>query len=74
MTTRSIELLWTMAMLTIAESTSPETGSVPNSAPTPGSAEVLELAREEDGAVVMMAAKELHSHTKPQDWPQTAER
>merc|ERR1740130_1718408 len=52
----------------------PETGSVPNSAPTPGSAEVLGLAREEDGAVAMMAARAPHSHTRPQDWLPTAER
>ena len=74
MTTRSTDRPWTTEMLTTAESTSPETGSVPSSAPTPGSAEVLGLAREVDGAVAMMAARALHSHTRPQDWLQTVER
>ena len=74
MTTRSTDRPWRTVTQTTAESTSPETGSVPSSAPTPGSAEELGLAREVDGAVAMMAARAPHSHTRPQDWLLTAER
>ena len=49
------------------------TGRVPNSAHNPGSAEVPDFAREVDGALDMMDAKEPHSQIKLQDLPPTAE-
>merc|ERR1711988_1770754 len=52
---------------------SPTTGRVPNNAPNPGSAEVPDSAREEDGAPDMTDARELHSQTRPQVSPPTTE-
>ena len=60
-------------MTKTAVSQNPTTGKVPNNAPNHGNAEVLESAKEEDGAQVMMDAKELHSQTKLQDSPLIAE-
>ena len=57
-----------------APSPSPITGKVPNNAPNPGNAEVLDSAKEEDGAPVMMAVREPHSQIKPQVFFQTADR
>ena len=73
MITKNIDLLRRMVTQTTAESTSLETGSVPNSANSPGNAEELELVREEDGAVAMTAARVPHSHTRLQASPATAE-
>merc|ERR1719238_2580716 len=57
-----------------AQSPNQTTGRVPNNAPNPGNAEVLDSAREEDGAPDMMDVRELHSQTKLQDFSQTAEQ
>jgi hypothetical protein len=50
-----------------APSPSQTTGKVPNNAPNLGNAEVLDSAKEEDGAPDMTVVKELHSLIKPQD-------
>merc|ERR1711865_320546 len=53
---------------------SPITGKVPNNALSPGNAEALECAREEDGAPVSMVAKDPHSQPKLQVSPPPTER
>jgi hypothetical protein len=60
-------------MTKIALSLSLTTGKVPNNALNPGNAEEPDFAKEEDGALVMMVVKELHSQTKLQDSHQTTE-
>merc|ERR1711904_92429 len=57
-----------------APSLSPTTGRVLNNAPNPGSAEVPDSAREEDGAPDMTDVREPHSQIKPQDSSQTTDR
>ena len=57
-----------------APSLSPTTGRVPNNALNPGSAEVPDSAKEEDGAPVMMAVREPHSKIKLQVSSQTIDR
>jgi hypothetical protein len=57
----------------IAPSPNPTTGKVPNNAPNPGNAEVLDSAKEEDGAPDMTVVREPHSQIKLQDSPQTSE-
>ena len=57
----------------IAQSLNPITGRVPNNAPNPGNAEVLDSAREVDGAPAMMDARELHSQIKLQASSQIAD-
>merc|ERR1712166_165790 len=61
-------------MIKIAPYLSPITGRVPNNAPNHGNAEVLECAKEVDGALDMMDVRELHFQTKLQDSPLTAEQ
>merc|ERR1712188_67094 len=58
----------------IAPSPSPTTGREPNNALNPGSAEVPDSAREEDGAPDMTDVREPHSQIKLQVSPLTAER
>merc|ERR1712032_765094 len=53
-------------MTTTAPSPSLTTGRVPNSALSPGNAEALECAREEDGAPDSMDVKDPHSQPRPQ--------
>merc|ERR1712231_50846 len=60
--------------ITIAPSLSPITGRVPNNALSPGNAEALECAREEDGAPVSTVAKDPHSQPKLQVSPPPTER
>merc|ERR1712231_50856 len=60
--------------ITIAPSLSPITGRVPNNALSPGNAEALECAREEDGAPVSSVAKDPHSHPQLQVSPPPTER
>merc|ERR1719321_1677145 len=55
-------------------SLNPTTGRVPNNAPNLGNAEVPDSVKEADGAQDMMAARELPSQTKLQDFSQTTER
>tara|TARA_B110000259_G_C13716265_1_gene282588 strand:- start:98 stop:388 length:291 start_codon:yes stop_codon:yes gene_type:complete len=57
-----------MAIQTTAKFMSPTTSSVLNNANNLGNAEVLEPAREEDGAQDMMDAPRPHSQSKPQDF------
>ena len=57
-----------------APSLNPTTGRVPNNAPNLGNAEVPDSVKEADGAQDMMAARELPSQTKLQDFSQTTER
>merc|ERR1712167_106896 len=61
-------------MITTAPSLSPTTGRVPNSALSPGNAEVLECAREVDGAPDSTVAKDLPSQPRLQDLPPPTER
>ena len=61
-------------MIKIAQSLSLIIGKVPNNALNHGNAEVQDFAKEEDGALDMMVAKEPHSQTKPQDSHQTTDR
>jgi len=49
-----------------APSPNQTTGRVLNNAPNPGNAEELDSAKEVDGALDMMVAKEPHSQIKPQ--------
>ena len=60
--------------ITTAPLPSPITGKVPNNALSPGNAEALECAREEDGAPVSMVAKDPHSQPKLQVSPPPTER
>jgi len=60
-------------MTKTAPSPSPITGRVLNNAPNPGNAEEPDSAREVDGAPDMTVARELHSQTKLQDLPPTAD-
>merc|ERR1712167_400804 len=53
-------------MTMIAPLLNPTTGKVPNNALSHGNAEVLECAREEDGAQVSMVVKDPHSQPKLQ--------
>merc|ERR1712167_373207 len=57
-----------------APSPNPTTGRVPNNAPNHGNAEVLDSAREEDGAPDMTDVREPHSQTKPQVSSQTTDQ
>merc|ERR1711959_274250 len=57
-----------------AQSPNQTTGRVPNNAPNPGNAEVLDSAKEVDGAQAMMDVREPHSQIKLQASSQTAER
>merc|ERR1712127_661534 len=59
---------------TTAPLLSPITGRVPNNALSPGNAEALECAREEDGAPVSTVAKDPHSQPKLQVSPPPTER
>merc|ERR550514_1130679 len=56
-----------------APSPSPTTGRVPNNALSPGSAEVPDSAREEDGAPVSMDVRDPHSQPKLQVSPPPTE-
>jgi len=58
----------------IAPLPNPTTGRVLNNAPNPGNAEVLECAKEEDGAPDMTVARELHSQNKHQVSPTINDR
>ena len=53
-------------MITTAQLPSLTTGKVPNNASSHGNAEELECAKEADGALDSMDAKDLHSQLKPQ--------
>merc|ERR1712072_1339869 len=60
-------------MVMTALSPSPTTGRVPNNALSPGSAEVPDSAREEDGAPVSMDVRDPHSQPKLQVSPPPTE-
>ena len=68
-TGKTTELL--IPTIRTAPSPSQTTGRVLNSAPSHGNAEELDSAREEDGVLDMMVAKEPHSQTKLQVLPPT---
>merc|ERR1711965_471492 len=59
---------------TTAPLPSPTTGRVPNNALSPGNAEALECAREEDGAPASTVAKDPHSQPKLQVSPPPTEQ
>merc|ERR1712151_1372274 len=59
---------------TTAPLPSPTTGRVPNNALSPGSAEVPDFAREEDGAPVSTDARDPHSQPRLQVSPTPTER
>ena len=60
-------------MRMIAPLLNPTTGRVPNNALSPGNAEALECAREEDGAPASMDVKDPHSQPKLQVFPTPTE-
>ena len=64
------KLLLMMPIQTTAKFMSPTTSSVLNNANILGNAEVLELAREEDGAQDMMDVPRPHFQSKLQDFSQ----
>ena len=70
---RDIELRSMMPIQTTAKFMSHTTSMELNNANSLGNAEVLDLAKEEDGAQDMMDASRLHYQSKPQDFSQITE-
>jgi len=70
---RDIELRSMMPIQTTAKFMSLTTSMELNNANSLGNAEVLDPAKEEDGAQDMMDASRLHYQSKPQDFSQITE-